>query len=67
MREKTNNVGSVQVRRKPGCIVTEDGLRQDFFLFRKKRNCTIRVAKTKAPLISPMQIAGFPMRRLKKL
>ena len=25
MREKTNNLGSDQVRHKPGCTVTEDG------------------------------------------
>ena len=27
MREKTNNLGSDQVRHKPGCTVTEDGER----------------------------------------
>ena len=44
MREKTNNLGSDQVRHKPGCTVTEAGN----FGLRKERNCTIRVAKTKA-------------------
>ena len=60
-RGKTNNFVSEQVR----------------FGFRKKRNCTIRVAKTDADqlrgyreadlrfLFSPMQIVGFPMWRLK--
>ena len=27
VNEKTNNLGSDQVRHKPGCTVTEDGLR----------------------------------------
>ena len=27
VREKTNNLGSDQVRHKPGCTVTEDGKR----------------------------------------
>ena len=27
VREKTNNLGSDQVRHKPGCTVTEDGYR----------------------------------------
>ena len=27
VREKTNNLGSDHVRHKPGCTVTEDGLR----------------------------------------
>ena len=34
------------------------------FGFRKKRNCTIRVAKTKVPLFLPLQIVGFPMGQL---
>ena len=36
------------VRRKPGCAVTEDGLESSNFGFRKKRNCSIHVAETKA-------------------
>ena len=39
---------SDQVRHKPDWIVTEDGWRLKNFGFRKKRDCTIRVAKTKA-------------------
>ena len=39
------------------------------FWIEEQRNCTIHVAKSKAlissaPLFSPMQIVGFPMRRL---
>ena len=48
VHEKTNNLGSDQVQLKSGCTVTEDGLRLEIFRFRQKRNCTIRVAKTKA-------------------
>ena len=33
---------SDQVQHKPGCTTTDDG-----FVFRKKRGCTIYVAKTK--------------------
>ena len=39
--EKTNNLGYGQVRHKSGCTVRG-------WKLRKKRNCTIRVAKTKA-------------------
>ena len=48
VREKTNNLGSDQVRHKPGCTVTEDGYKLESSDLRKKRNCTICVAKTKA-------------------
>ena len=48
-RGKINNVVSKQVRHKPGCTVTN-------FRFKKKRKCTIRVAKTKV-LISFAVIA----------
>ena len=41
---KTNNVVSEQVRHNPSCTSTEAGN----FGCRKSRNCTIRVAKTKA-------------------
>ena len=44
---------SDQVPHKPGCTATEDGSRLEI---RKKRDCTIRVAKTKA-LISFAVIA----------
>ena len=40
---KTKNSGSDHVRHKPSCTVTQDGKRLEIF-----RNCTIRVAKTKA-------------------
>ena len=39
---------SNQVRHKPGCTATEDGLRHEIFGFRKKRDCTICVVKTNA-------------------
>ena len=42
-REKTNSMVSEQVQHKSGCTVTEDGQR-----LKKKRKCTICVAKTKA-------------------
>ena len=40
------NVDSDQVRHKPSCTSTED-VEAANFGFRKKRNCTIRVATTK--------------------
>ena len=52
VREKTNNLG-YQVRHKPGRW-SEDGN----FGFRKKRDCTIRIAKTKA-LISFAVMISF--------
>ena len=38
---------SDQVQHKPACTVTEDGYRLEISEFRKKRNCTIYLAKTK--------------------
>ena len=38
---------SDQVRHKAVCTTTEDGLRLEIFGFRKKRDCTIFVVKTK--------------------
>ena len=38
---------SEQVRHKSGCTVTEAGLEACNFGFKKKRKCTIHVAKTK--------------------
>ena len=35
VREKTNNLGSDQVRHKPGCAVTEDGVEAGNFGVRK--------------------------------
>ena len=48
MREKTNDLGSEQVRHKPACTVTEADLMFEISEFKKKRDCTIRVVKTKA-------------------
>ena len=42
MCEKTNNLGSDQVRHKPACTVTAGNFR-----FKKKRHCTIRGVKAK--------------------
>ena len=40
---------SDQVRHKPGCTTTEDGWRLEILDFnRYKKDCTIRIAKTKA-------------------
>ena len=36
------------VPHKPGCTTIEDGERLEISAFRKKRDCTIHVAKTKA-------------------
>ena len=47
-RGKTNNVVSEQVRHKSGCTVTEAGWKLEISDLKKKRKCTIRVAKTKA-------------------
>ena len=47
MYEKTNNMGSDQVRHKPGCIVTEDGWRLEI-LNLESRVIVLHVAKTKA-------------------
>ena len=63
---------SNQVRHKLGCTATEDGQRLEIFGFRKQRDCTIYVAKTKAmiscvvtaPLFLHMQKTGFLMIRL---
>ena len=46
VREKTNNLGSDQVRHKPACTVTEDGQRLEILDLESRG--TIRVAKTKA-------------------
>ena len=48
VRGKTNNLGSDQVRYKPDCIITARMLEFCNFGFKKKRDCTIRVAKPKA-------------------
>ena len=48
VREKTNNMGSDQVRHKPGCTVTEDEYRLELFAVESREYCTICVAKTKA-------------------
>ena len=46
-RGKTNNVASEQVRHKHSCASKEDGIKPEI-LDLKKKNCTIRVAKTQA-------------------
>ena len=68
---------SSNTRHKTGCTTNEDGFRLDFSVVRKKRDCTINVAKTKmlisclvtAQLIYAfdfaMSKAGFLMPRLK--
>ena len=59
VHEKTNSLGSDQVRYKPACTVT---LEAGNFGFRKKRNCNIRVAKTKALIsftVTAKLISGF--------
>ena len=38
---------SSNIRHKPGCTTNEDGFRLDFYVVRKKKDCTIHVAKTK--------------------
>ena len=38
---------SSNIRHKPWCTANEDGFRLDFSVVRKKRDCTIHVAKTK--------------------
>ena len=43
--EKTSNVVSEQVRHKPSCKGTEDGLEAGNVGFRDYRHCTIREAK----------------------
>ena len=61
VREKTNDLGSDQVRHKPCCTITE-GRNLKFFAGFKKRNCTIRVAKTKALIscaVTAQLICGF--------
>ena len=55
VREKTNNLGSDQVRHKPDCTVTEDGYRLE----------NLDLESISAPLSSPMQIVCFPMLQLK--
>ena len=53
---------SKKVRHKPGCTSTEDGLEAWNFGFRKKRDCTLYVAKTKALIICTVTahlICGF--------
>ena len=57
------NVVYEQVRHKSGCSHRKE-LEAGNFGF-KKKNCTIRRAKTKALISSHMQIVGFLMRRLK--
>ena len=47
VHDKTNNLGSDQVRHKSGCTITKK-VRSLKFRFKKKRNYTIHVAKTKA-------------------
>ena len=47
---------SDQVQDNPGCTTTEDGLRFEISVFRKKRDCTIYVVKTKV-LISCVDTA----------
>ena len=49
MRDKTKTLGSDQVRHTPG---TQKKARSLKFRIKKKRNCTIRVAKTKALISS---------------
>ena len=68
---------SINIRHKPRCTTNGDGFRLDFSVVRKKRDCTIHVAKTKmlisclvtAQLICTfdcaMSKAGFLMSRLK--
>ena len=48
MCELTSNLGSGQVRHKPGCTVTEDGERLEILDLESYCDCTIRVAKAKA-------------------
>ena len=36
VHEKTNNLGSDQVRYKPGCTVTEDGMRMEISELRRR-------------------------------
>ena len=47
VREKTNNLGSDQVRHKQDCTFTEDGLRLEILDLESTGNCTILVAKLK--------------------
>ena len=48
VHEKTNNLGFDQVQHKPGCMLSHRRwLKAGNFGFRKTRNCTICVAKTK--------------------
>ena len=72
-RGKTNNVLFEQVRHKPTCTSTV--LEAGNFGFKQRRNCTIRVAKTKALIsfaVTAKMICAFvfaysncyPMRRL---
>ena len=42
VREKTNNLGSVQVRHKSGCAVTEDGYRLEI-LYLSRREIVLSV------------------------
>ena len=56
VREKANNLGSDHIQHKPACKVTEEKVEAGNFGFNKKRDCTIRVAKTKV-LISFVVIA----------
>ena len=48
MCEKTNSLGSDKVRHKPGCTVTEDGLRLEILDLESRGIVFFREAKTKA-------------------
>ena len=68
MREKTNNLCFRPGPTQTGLYKHRSWLEAGKFGFRKKRNCTIRVAQLlrsrSAPLFSSMQIVGFLMQRL---
>ena len=53
---------SDQVRHKPGCTTTENGWRLEILGIKKKRDCTIHIAKTKALIscaVTPQLICVF--------
>ena len=69
VRDKTSNLGFRPGPTQTGLYSHRRSLEAGNFGFRKKRNCTIRVAQTKAlisfAVTAPVQVVYFPMRRLK--
>ena len=56
------------IRHKTGCTVNEDGLRLEFSVVRKKRDCAIHVTKTKIRcFVTAQLICTFDFAKMKNM